>query len=63
MSAGHSVNWITRNTHPFSVGITLAYYYKMTPDDLSHAVREASDTTMSHRRGIVGLSLAVAGSM
>jgi uncharacterized membrane protein len=35
----------------------------MTPEDLSKAVRETSDLTMSRRRGVIGLSLAAAGSM
>jgi uncharacterized membrane protein len=35
----------------------------MKPEDLSKAVRETSDLTMSRRRGVIGLSLAAAGSM
>jgi uncharacterized membrane protein len=35
----------------------------MDPEHLSRAVREASDSSMRLRRGIIGLSLAAAGSM
>ncbi len=35
----------------------------MRPEDLSKAIRETRDETMSRRRGVIGLSLAAAGSM
>jgi hypothetical protein len=35
----------------------------MDPEQLSRAVRETSDSSMRHRRGVIGLSLAAAGSM
>src|ERR671934_3100507 len=35
----------------------------MKPETLSEALRTTSDTTMRRRRGVIGLSLAAAGSM
>jgi uncharacterized membrane protein len=35
----------------------------MDPEDLSRAVRQTIDPTMSRRRGVIALSLAAAGSM
>jgi uncharacterized membrane protein len=35
----------------------------MEPEELSRAVRETTDRVMSQRRGVIGLSLAAAGSM
>src|SRR5437660_2771004 len=61
-SARESVKSLTesqyRGTEP-----SLRRFQAMEPQDLSRAVREASDPTMHRRRGIIGLSLAAAGSM
>src|ERR671930_1363873 len=35
----------------------------MDPTDLSQVLRETTDATMRRRRGVIGLSLAAAGSM
>src|SRR5919204_6413086 len=44
-------------------GTALAYAQDMDPTDLSQALRETTDATMRRRRGVIGLSLAAAGSM